>query len=94
LVPFFFTILTYISFTTTNENFRKCYIFENKKITKAVDSREQLGRALFSAEFFIANASKLYKLKYSNFYTEEGELITREQIREATGLELTVLQYF
>jgi hypothetical protein len=36
----------------------------------------------------------LYKLKYSNFYTEEGEPITREQIRESTGLELTVLQYF
>jgi hypothetical protein len=82
------------SFTITNENFRKCYIFENIKITKALDSREQLGRALFTAEFFNANASKLCKLKYSNFYTEEGVQITREQIRESTGLELTVLQYF
>jgi hypothetical protein len=80
------------SFTSTNENFKKCYIFENEKITKTLDMREQLSRALFSAEFFNANASKLYKLKYSNFYAEGGELITKEQIREATGLELTVLQ--
>jgi hypothetical protein len=82
------------SFTLTNKNFRKCYIFENDKITKTLDSREQLSRALFSAEFFNANASKLYKLKYSNFYTEGGDLITKEQIRDTTGLELTVLQYF
>ncbi len=82
------------SFTSANENFRECYIFENKMITKALDSREQLNRGLFSAEFFNANASKLYKLKSSNFYTQEGEPITLEQVRNVTGLELTVLQYF
>jgi hypothetical protein len=81
-------------FTIVNENFRQCYIFENSKITKALDSREQISRTLFTEEVFIENASKLYKLKYNDFYTDEGELITREQIRESIGLELTVLQYF
>jgi hypothetical protein len=82
------------SFTSANENFRECYIFENKMITKALDSREQLNRGLFSAEFFNANASKLYKLKYNNFYSRDGEPLIMEQVRNVTGLELTVLQYF
>jgi hypothetical protein len=81
-------------FTTANENFKKCYIFENAKITKALDSREQLNRSLFTLEFFTTNASMLNNLKYSNFYTDEGVLLTRDQIRENTGLELMVLQYF
>ncbi len=73
-------------FTVANENFTKCYIFENAKITKALDSREQLSRSLFPLEFFTADASKLYKLKYSNFYTEGGVLLTRDQKRDTTGL--------
>jgi hypothetical protein len=82
------------AFTVTNENFRKCYIFENEKISKTLESREQINRSMFTAEFFNINASLLYKLKYSNFYTDEGVMLTREQIRENAGLELTVLQYF
>jgi hypothetical protein len=82
------------AFTVANENFRKCYIFENEKITKALDSREQINRSLFTLEFFTANANLLYKLKYSNIYNDEGHPLARDQIRENTGLELTVLQYF
>jgi hypothetical protein len=82
------------AFTVANENFKKCYIFENAKITKALESREQINRSLFTVEFFNINASMLYKLKYSNFYTDEGVLLTRDQIRDDTGLEFTVLQYF
>jgi hypothetical protein len=81
-------------FTTVNENFTKCYIFENEKITKTLESREQLSRNLFSVEFFNANACKLYKLRYCDFYTEEGETITREQLKDNVGIDLTVLQYF
>jgi hypothetical protein len=81
-------------FTVVNEIFTKCYIFENEKITKTLESREQLSRSLFSVDFFNAIASKLYKLRYYEFYTEEGGTITREQIRDTVGIDLTVLQYF
>jgi hypothetical protein len=49
---------------------------------------------MFSADFFNENADRLYKLKYSNFYGNGDGAISREQIWETTGLDLTVLQYF
>jgi hypothetical protein len=81
-------------FTSTNENFKMSYIFENSKITKTLETRTVISRAMFSADFFRANAEKLYKLKYSNFYGENGVVIARERILETTGLDLTALQYF
>jgi hypothetical protein len=81
-------------FTSANENFKMAYIFENSRITKTLETHDVISRSMFSADFFRANADKLYKLKYCNFYGDGGGVISREQILETTGLDLTVLQYF
>jgi hypothetical protein len=82
------------AFTCVNENFYNCSIFENSKITRTLESREQCCCNLFSNEFFLDNAHKLYSLKYSHFYDNDGNMETREQLRDNLGLDLTVLQYF
>jgi hypothetical protein len=82
------------AFTCVNENFYNCSIFENCKITRTLDSREQCCRNLFSNAFFIDNAHKLYSLKYSHFYDNDGNVVTREQLRDNLGLDLTALPYF
>jgi hypothetical protein len=81
-------------FTCVNENFYNCSIFENLKITRTLESKEQCCCSLFSNEFFLEHAHKLYCLKYSHLYGNDGNPVTREQLRDNLGLDLTVLQYF
>jgi hypothetical protein len=78
----------------TAENFRSSYIFECKKFTLNLDDATTLNRTYFSDEFFRNNASKLYNLKYSNLYDEDGTVIQSEVVHENTGLNLTEVQLF
>jgi hypothetical protein len=82
------------AFTCINENFLNCSIFENSKITRTLESREQCCRNLFSNDFFLENANTLYGLRYNHFYDNTGIAVTREQLHENLGLNLTILQYF
>jgi hypothetical protein len=77
--------------TAFNENFRHAFIFENPSITRALESREQLSRSLFSREFFNVNAHKLYKLKYSNFYTENNTLVPANEVLDSTSIQFSEL---
>jgi hypothetical protein len=74
--------------------FRSSYIFECKKFTLNLDDATTLNRNYFSDEFFRNNASKLYNLKYSNLYAEDGTVIQSDVVREITGLNLTEVQLF
>jgi hypothetical protein len=40
------------------------------------------------------NASKLYKIKYSDFYNDNDNLIISDTVRERTGIMLSELQIF
>ncbi len=82
------------NFTTVNENFKYCYIFENGKLTVDLTSREILNRDSFTNEFFGRHAAKLFRLKYCDFYNPDGDLIDNESIRDATGINFTELQIF
>jgi hypothetical protein len=82
------------NFTTVNENYKYCYIFENGKLTIDLTSRETLNRDGFTNEFFRNNAAKLFRLKYGDFYTDDGDVIDNDAVREATGINFTVLQLF
>ncbi len=82
------------AFTLSNENFRRCYIFENEKITVNLDSKAVLSRNMFSAEFFEQNAARLYRLRYNDFYDHNDTLIPEELIYESTGLQLSMLHIF
>ncbi len=77
-----------------NENFREGYIFDSKSFTIGLESRVSLNRNHFDNLFFIENSSKLYKLKYDNFYDNQGNLIGLNEIRESTGLPLTELHIY
>jgi hypothetical protein len=79
-------------FAKYNENFRDCYIFDNKTFTLGLESKEHLNRNHFDNLFFTENSFKLYKLRYSNFYNNQGNIIGFDEVRETTGLLLTELQ--
>jgi hypothetical protein len=81
-------------FTQTNENFREAYIFENEKIPLNLETRPCINRTMFTVDFFSQHATKLYRLKYSDFYDRDDNLIEVEIIRETTGINFTVLQIF
>jgi hypothetical protein len=81
-------------FTQTNENFRESFIFENATIPINLETRPCLTRSMFTAEFFNQNAIKLYKLKYSNFYTKDDTLIDMDTVCEVTGINFSVLQIY
>jgi hypothetical protein len=81
-------------FVKYNENFRDSYIFESKTFTLGLDSKEYLNRNHFDNLLFTENSYKLYKLRYSNFYSNQGNLIGFNEIRENTGLLLTELQIY
>jgi hypothetical protein len=82
------------SFTKSHENFRNAYIFENNSITMNLETRQTLSRSIFTRDYFITNACALYKLKYCNFYDERDNIISMDDIRTTTGLNLTDLQIF
>jgi hypothetical protein len=81
-------------FTQTNENFRESFIFENVTIPINLETRPCLTRSMFNVEFFNQNAVKLYKLKYSDFYARDDSLIDIDTVREATGINFTVLHVY
>jgi nitrate reductase cytochrome c-type subunit len=81
-------------FTTVNENYKHSYIFENARFTVDLFSRECLNRAHFTNEFFNNNAYKLFQLKYSDFYTDDGAVIDDMLVREWTGINFNALQLF
>ncbi len=82
------------AFTTCNENFRRCYIFENAKITQHLESQTILSKKLFTEDFFEQNAARLYKLIYNDFYDDEDNLIPVDIINENMGLHLSLLHIF
>jgi hypothetical protein len=59
-----------------------------------LESKDSLNRNHFDNLFFIENSSKLYKLRYNNFYDNQGNIIGFNEIRESTGLLLTELQIY
>jgi nitrate reductase cytochrome c-type subunit len=82
------------NFTTVNENYKQSYIFENAKFTLDLFSRECVNRTHFTNEFFNNNAYKLFQLKYSDFYTDDGVVIDDMLVRESTGINFNALQLF
>jgi hypothetical protein len=82
------------AFTTTNENFKKAYIFDNGKITLDVDTRETLSSNLFTNNYFMQFAPNIYRLWYCDFYDDNRDLISSETIAHNTGLVLTPVQIY
>jgi hypothetical protein len=81
-------------FTATAENYLNSYMFECRKFTLNLDNVTTLNGTYFTDAFLRTNANKLYTLKYSSFYDEQGTMIQFEVVRENTGLDLTELQLF
>jgi hypothetical protein len=74
-----------------NENFKHAHIFANPSTTRALNSKEPLSRLLFSHEFFYEHAHKLYKLRYSNFYTEANTIVPANEVFENMLIPLSEL---
>ncbi len=81
----------YEKFVCTNENFKSAFIVDNKKMTRDLESNLYLTKNFFGLEFFSLHANKLYSLKYSDFYAENGAMIPAATVVESTGVPLTVL---
>jgi hypothetical protein len=81
-------------FTATHENFRHSFIFECKKFTINLESREYLKRSSFGLEFFRQYADKLLKLKYLDIYDEHDNMIPENIVIENTGINFNALQFF
>ncbi len=75
-------------FTLHNENFKRCYIFENKHVTRALENREWLHRNIFGNEFYQQYAHKIFGLKYCDFYNDVGMIIPAADIVASTGRQL------
>jgi hypothetical protein len=94
--PVLFTISNsyetmYNCFVSKNENFRKSFIVDNKKMTTDIETNNYITKNFFGREFFSTHASKLYCLKYSDFYTEQDALIPADTVINSTDIPLTVL---
>ncbi len=81
----------YISFTKHNENFKKCFIFENKLITRNVDDRQCLTKDIVGRELFNNHRNIIYGLRYDDFYTENNVLVTNEVVQQKIGIPFSPL---
>jgi hypothetical protein len=82
------------AFTTTNENYRKIFIFENEKISTELEGRDSFSRALFQPEVFNQYSSKLYQLRYMDLFDDDDNFLNIQQIRERTRIDFTPLHVF
>jgi hypothetical protein len=81
-------------YVKADENFRDSYIFDSRIFTLGLESKEHINRTHFDNIFFLNNSYKLYKVKYNNFYDNQDNIVSIEEVRESTGLHLTELQIF
>jgi hypothetical protein len=79
-------------FTKHNENFKRCYIIENKNVTRALENRELIRRNIFGNAFLQQNAYKLFGLRYCDFYNDDGIMAPACDVVACTGIQFTVLQ--
>jgi hypothetical protein len=82
------------AFTATQENYSKCYIFENSNFTVGLRSREQLNRRHFTEEVFDRLSNQLYSLGYCDLFNEHNMFLTIDSIDTRLGLNLTQLQFY
>ena len=78
-------------FTEHNENYKESYIFENRKITRTLESKDYINRNMVGLDFFLTNSKKFYELKYSNFYTLTDRMIPADEVIATTGIEFPPL---
>jgi hypothetical protein len=83
--------LMYENYVRKDENFRSAYIVGNRTMTRNLESRDFITNAFFGHEFFAVHASNICKLKYSDFYSEDGALIPANNVIASTGVPLTVM---
>jgi hypothetical protein len=81
----------YNSFVCKDENFRTSFIVDNKKMTRDIETNHYISKNFFGLDFFSTHASKLYCLRYSDFYTEHDVMIPAGTVINNTGVPLTVL---
>jgi hypothetical protein len=82
----------FFSFTKHNENFKKCFIFENKLITRNLDDRQCLTKDIVGRELFNNHRDIIYGLRYDDFYTENNELVPNEVVQQKIGIPFSPLQ--
>jgi hypothetical protein len=83
--------IMYESFVVKDENFRTAHLVDNKKMTRDLDTNQYITKQFFGFEFFSMRASNLYKLRYSDFYTDNDVIIPAETVVANTGVPLTVM---
>jgi hypothetical protein len=81
----------YDSFVVKDENFRSALIIDNKKMTRDLETKQYITKNFFGLEFFSMYANNLYKLCYSDFYTDNDVIIPAETVVVSTGVPLTVM---
>jgi hypothetical protein len=94
--PVLFTIsksfeLMYDSFVKKDENFRSAYIIGNRTMTRNLETKDFITNSFFSNDFFTAHASNICRLRYSDFYSEDGALVPANNVITSTGIPLTVM---
>jgi hypothetical protein len=60
-------------------------------MTRDLETREFITNIFFGNEFFAAHAGNICRLKFSDFYSENGALIPADIVVASTGVPLTVM---
>ncbi len=68
------------------------FYFENKYVTRTLESKEQLNKTIFGNGFYLQNIYNIRGLKKSDFYNDNGTIIPGVDVRVNTNVPFTVLQ--
>jgi hypothetical protein len=82
------------SFAIYMENYKKSYIFDCRKFTLDLESRELLNYAIFNEEQLRLCTTKLYSLRYCDLHDDNGNFLSIAQIGELLNTVVTPLQVF
>jgi hypothetical protein len=96
LNPILFTIsrsfeIMYEGFVRKDENFRSAYIVGKRSMTRNLETKELITRSFFGNKFFAAHAGNICRLRYSDFYDEDGTMLPANIVIANTGIPLSVM---
>jgi hypothetical protein len=59
-----------------------------------IHTASTVSRSIFPNDYFVSNASKLFRFRYDDFYDNHGNQLTAEHVNENLGINLRMLKLF
>jgi hypothetical protein len=80
-------------FTPINENFRKCYIFENPTLKFDANHQNYLSKAFFGEDIYVRYKRQIHCLTVDSLLNQDNSIKSKDEFEHQTGIFVNVQKY-